>query len=215
MNRLVSCKNHYGVVESLKSIFKTTKILSYSDLDGFTFNSGDVLLLGGGEDISPSIYGQAPSRYTGASEVLSSRDVFEVRMSERAIAGGIPVIGICRGAQLLCALNGGSLIQHVTGHGVSHDITTKEGTVLRVSSAHHQMMNPLGTKHDLIAWSSEKLSHNYIIENEELIDVEIEPEIIYFPKGKSLAVQWHPEFMNEKEEAVVYLKNLIKELFGD
>jgi hypothetical protein len=87
--------------------------------------------------------------------------------------------------------------------------------VLSVSSAHHQMMNPFGTKHDLIAWATEKQSHCYLSEREKEIEMSVEPEIIYFPEVKGLAVQWHPEFMNERDEAVIYLKNLIQETFKE
>lgn len=215
MNRLVSCENHYGVLDSLQDIFKTSTIVKTNPDSDFMFLKGDVLLLGGGEDISPSIYNQSPSRWCGANDTPSRRDRFELGMYKKAVAAKIPIIGICRGAQLICAASGGSLIQHVTGHGRTHTMTTKEGTVLNVSSAHHQMMNPFGTKHKLIAWSTEKLSHCYLIEDEKQVDVQVEPEIIYFQEVRGLAVQWHPEFMNSKEEAVLYLKKLIRKLFKE
>jgi putative glutamine amidotransferase len=214
MKRLVSCENHYGVLQSLSSIFQATTIVRSSPEPDFDFEKGDVLLLGGGEDISPTIYKQKPSRYCHAG-MPSRRDIFELAMIKKAVKAKIPMIGICRGAQLICAYTGGTLIQHVTGHGRDHKMTTKEGTVLSVSSAHHQMMNPFGTKHDLIAWATEKQSHCYLSEREKEIEMSVEPEIIYFPAVKGLAVQWHPEFMNERDEAVIYLKNLIQETFKE
>lgn len=213
MTRLVSCNNHYGVATSLSDVFDEVVVISDNTRD-FDFKEGDVVLFGGGEDISPSIYKQEPSRYTSARATLSRRDEFEMQIYNRAVKLNIPMIGICRGAQLICAASGGSLYQHVTGHGGSgHNITTKEGTVLDVCSAHHQMMNPMGTKHDLIAWSTKALSHKYLIEKEKEVKVDVEPEIIYFSDVKGLAIQWHPEFMSPKDDAVIYAKQLIKQLF--
>ena len=63
-----------------------------------------ILILHGGEDISPSIYGHGLSSLTRASNKPSFRDRAEVALANRAIGLGIPIFGICRGAQLACAL---------------------------------------------------------------------------------------------------------------
>ena len=68
----------------------------------------DVLLIWGGEDISPSLYGKKVSRETHASEEPSRRDRIEWALMQRAKELNIPIIGICRGAQMLCASAGGS-----------------------------------------------------------------------------------------------------------
>lgn len=217
MERLVSCGNHYGVATALADVFNSVKVVSDFEVKelGFEFEDGDVLLFGGGEDISPTIYNQAPSQYCHASSQLSRRDTFEMFMYKKALENKIPMIGVCRGAQLICAASGGTLIQHVNGHGKAHTMTTKEGTVLDISSVHHQMMDPVGTKHELIAWATEALSNVYITEKERLLKIEVEPEIVYFHDVKGLAIQWHPEFMSSEDEAVIYVKKLIKSLFKE
>lgn len=208
MSRLICFGNYYNAQKPFVPLFKEVVRLAVDTAD-FKFKKGDVLLLGGGEDISPKLYKQKPSRYTGARAVLSDRDMYEKNIFEIAVAAGVPTIGICRGAQLVCALSGGSLYQHVTNHGVTHDMTTNEGTVLSVSSVHHQMMNPIGAKHELLAWSTNVRSNVHLIEDEQNLEVEVEPEVIYFKDTKALGIQYHPEFMGDYEAGVGYARNLV------
>lgn len=161
----------------------------------------DILILHGGADISPLLYKKSPSRYTHADQP-SRRDVIEWNMLQRAIELGVPIIGICRGGQMLCAAAGGILAQHVNNHGGNHDVDTHDGQRLRVNSIHHQMMVPDGTEHKLLAWTAPKLSDVYWSTDAHGQDVQItvekEPELIYFPKIKGMAIQWHPEMMGSK-----------------
>lgn len=160
----------------------------------------DALVLWGGEDISPSIYKQRACTKTMAGNRLSHRDAMELGLLKAATEAGIPIIGVCRGAQMVCAFAGGKLVQHVTGHHQTHAITTKEKKSLMTTSVHHQMMYPFDVKHELIAWAENRLSTTYIGED----DAEItearnhpEPEIVYFPDVKALAIQGHPEFVSD------------------
>jgi GMP synthase-like glutamine amidotransferase len=154
------------------------------------------LLLHGGEDISPSLYGQIPSKWTSAKSELSKRDKREVAFVKRATQLGIPIIGICRGAQLLCAMAGGSVIQDVSGHEWGkHDLVTEDGEYQMTNSIHHQMMNVEGSQHHMIAWTDPKLSKYYVGNKEEEIDIPMEPEIVHFPQLRALAIQGHPEYL--------------------
>lgn len=171
----------------------------------------DALVIWGGADISPSIYNEPVSKRTYASERLSYRDVQEVGACKAAIELGIPIIGVCRGAQLLCGLAGGKLIQHVERHGQDHWIKTKDDQLYVTSSVHHQMMYPWDVEHEMIAWSVEVRSPVHIMGDESDIQVEKEPEIVYFPKIKGLAIQGHPEFMDRDALFVKYCNRLVKE----
>jgi hypothetical protein len=180
----------------------------------------DCLVIWGGADISPTIYNEPVGPRTGASEFLSHRDQVEVNACQAAIAMGIPIIGICRGAQLLCALAGGKLVQDVSGHcNGDHLMHTMDGRSISTSSVHHQMMYPWDIQHQLIAWSARSRSKDYIgvdptkmVVPLKLDDGEhVEPEIVYFPTIRGLAIQGHPEFMNVRDPFVTYCKELVTE----
>lgn len=162
----------------------------------------DALVIWGGEDISPSIYNAAVSKHTYAPSLPSRRDRIEMDACNAAIERGIPIIGVCRGAQLVCALAGGRLIQHVNGHGGSHLMDTSEGESIMTTSVHHQMMYPYDVEHELLAWSATKRSNVYMIAD-DISDPEMEdkpePEVVWFPRIKALAIQGHPEFVSNPE----------------
>lgn len=184
-----------GAVDPFDQVFEQGKRVLVDDIT--TENALDALIIWGGEDISPGIYNHPVSSYTGAISTLSRRDNIEVDAARRCIELGIPLIGVCRGAQLLCALAGGHLIQHVNNHGISHLIATNDGRKIMSSSVHHQMMYPFGVEHELLAWAEPSRSTTYVVkadqQQDDMVDQK-EPEIVWFPKIKGLAIQGHPEF---------------------
>jgi gamma-glutamyl-gamma-aminobutyrate hydrolase PuuD len=172
------------------------------------------LVIWGGEDISPSLYDEKASTYTHAGDKPSTRDKLELDLCMAAVNCNIPIIGVCRGAQLLCAIAGGKLVQHVTGHHTAHEILTATGRSVITSSVHHQMMFPWDTEHELLAWSPTQLSRCYIGQDDKDIKeavTHVEPEIVYFPKIKGLAIQGHPEFMDKGDEFVILCNELVTE----
>lgn len=179
--------------------------------DPDSIESDGTLIVWGGEDISPSLYKQTPNQHTHAGVRPSRRDLFEVACIKRAKSLGIPIIGVCRGAQLLCALSGGSLIQHVTNHHGSHEIVTHTGRKLKTNSIHHQMMNLEGTKHKVLAQTPTLISDVFIGQNNQHLKVEIEPEVVVFPELRALAIQGHPEYLTPNNEFVQYCLEEFKE----
>jgi putative glutamine amidotransferase len=120
--------------------------------------SMDGLLLSGGADVDPARYGQASA---GSVDVDVARDELELAALAVAASRAVPVLGICRGLQLLNVHAGGSLVQHVHGHAgpgwglgpaITHPLrlvpgsrlgrilnpTNVGGGVLTVNSYHHQ-----------------------------------------------------------------------------
>lgn len=181
-----------------------------------------VLILWGGEDISPSIYGDTRlNMHTRASLEPSQRDTREVALASRAIELGVPIIGICRGAQLMCALTGGNVIQHVVGHvRGGHVMHTNDGRHIITSSLHHQMLYPWNVEHCMLAWAH-GLSKIHLDQDDMEWEfpakaykdgVLMEPEVVYFPKTKCLAIQGHPEFGNYRDTFVQYSQQLVEEL---
>lgn len=110
------------------------------------------------------------------------------------------MVGICRGAQLLNVMNGGKLHQHVTGHGTSHRMRTLTDDEFRVTSTHHQMMIP-AEDHQLLGYA---------------IDIAFagsqpEPEVVWYPRTKSMCVQFHPERLEETSAGYQYFQKLLKD----
>jgi putative glutamine amidotransferase len=159
----------------------------------------DGLLLAGGADIDPANYGQAPHRQT--QETVPERDAFESALMCCAIERDVPVLGICRGMQLINVALGGSLTQDLPEHlgheqhrkvigsfeGSDHDVDVLEGTLaMRVIGAvrhatkshHHQGVDRLG----------EGLRVSAVSPSDELIEAVELPE-----RSFVLGVQWHPE----------------------
>lgn len=152
----------------------------------------DAVVIWGGADISPSLYNEPAIIGSGPKEP-SKRDVIEWETVREAVARKILVIGICRGAQLLCAYAGGSLVQDVNGHHSEHFVETYTNSYLKVSSSHHQMMYPFNVEHQMLAWCSKPLSDTY---SSGVVKPRppLEPEVVWFPKIKGLAIQCHPEW---------------------
>jgi|WetSurMetagenome_2_1015567.scaffolds.fasta_scaffold686430_1 gamma-glutamyl-gamma-aminobutyrate hydrolase PuuD len=171
----------------------------------------DLVVFPGGSDWSPSLYRELPHPRTSVSYRTDFR---QFSVAKEAMRLGKKMAGHCRGAQLMCILNGDKLVQHVTGHFATHGIITNKGDRLKVNSIHHQMMLP--TKdYALLAWSENNLSSAYESTDRfgaiECLKVEKEPEAIWFRKIKGLAVQWHPEWMQVESEGYKYYQELIKE----
>lgn len=180
----------------------------------------DLCLFVGGEDVDPSLYGQALGSHTYCNP---QRDEREKLQFDTCMGYGIPMVGVCRGAQFLTVMAGGKLIQHVSNHGtrVGHDMTTSTNDVIRVSSTHHQMMNPYGTaNHKLLAWAN-GLSETYLdgddkehVPSIDLPAVFPEPEVVFYPDINALCVQYHPEIMRQGDAGVKYFQELVWNLLN-
>lgn len=166
-----------------------------------SIDESDFVLFTGGADISPEIYGDKrnPKTYFNYS-----RDEYEIGVFRRARNLNKPMIGICRGAQLLCALNGGKLWQDVY-HPGHHTIKTKYGTELTCNSLHHQMLNLDNLnkdEYDLIAWapniSKVKETGSSRIFTDDSYK---EPEMVYFNKTNTFVMQYHPEYAPKSDFA--------------
>lgn len=181
----------------------------------------DLLLLWGGSDISPMLYGEEPILNSGPHQP-SNRDIFEWELIQKFSEYSIPIIGVCRGAQLLCAAAGGKLIQHTNGHtGTTHKIKTFDNLEFEVSSDHHQMLYPYGyCNHELLAWMEEPLSSTYqgkTAQNQmNLFTKQVkEPEVVFFNDLNALAIQCHPEWHSHKDPFNNWIDDIILERFFD
>lgn len=158
----------------------------------------DGLLLSGGTDLNPQMYGADPHPASEAPD--NSRDALERRLLQDALQRDLPVLCICRGMQLFNVIHGGTLIQDMEGHRIpdvseAHSVDVSPGTKLAevldagahpVNSRHHQVIGELGQGLCVSATSP---------------DGQIEA-IERSDKRFAVAVQWHPEeLVNDQEEA--------------
>ena len=159
----------------------------------------DGLILAGGADIDPATYGAEPHPMTKG--MRPERDAFELALARRALERDIPLLGICRGMQVMNIARGGTLRQHLpdeVGHedhrrvpgsfdGADHDVRLAEGSLAAraagevdhgTKSHHHQGIEAVGDGFVETGWST----------LDEL------PEAIEDPERRfALGVQWHPE----------------------
>lgn len=176
----------------------------------------DIVVFTGGEDVDPSMYGakKHPQTYSNLQ-----RDLYEKEMFEKINPNQL-VVGICRGSQYLCVLNGGKLVQHCTNHGIfgTHSILCGD-TVYEITSTHHQMQYPFNLDDEdytLIGISYTRRSLDYEGDSIDGVDIVYkgEPEIVlYHKKGmpRCLAIQGHPEYMRKEAPVVKYLNKLIND----
>lgn len=167
----------------------------------------DLIIFKGGVDVNPNLYGEEKIPATNMTD--DNADKVDIDAYRFAIENKIPMMGICRGSQFLTVMNGGRLIQDVTGHGGNHNIKFNDDSVFDMTSTHHQMMNPFfdlieGTDYILHAWAERPLSTKYMT---AIADIKLgleayadknnvirEPEIVYYKASNSLAIQGHPEY---------------------
>lgn len=105
-------------------------------------SEADMIVFTGGSDIAPAAYLEAPQKECGPPNMI--RDLNCFGLYNYGILNGMPMIGICRGAQFLTVAQGGKLDQHIEGHatGQTHYITFTNGNTMSVTSTHHQAMRP-------------------------------------------------------------------------
>lgn len=168
----------------------------------------DGLMLGGGADIDPESHGADPHPETRGTN--PERDRFEIALAGRALERDLPVLGICRGMQVLNVAAGGSLHQHLPerlghdrhrpkpGSWAEHEVRLQAGSLaadaagserLTVKSHHHQGVEELGEGLEVSGWSDAPDDRDTI-------------EAIEFgDRAFALGVLWHPE--EDPEDLVI------------
>lgn len=187
-------------LELVELNFQKNNIEDIPTCDGF--------VLTGGVDVHPSFYNGSPAYDNIPVEFQPDRDRFEERIYRYSQLHKLPVLGICRGMQLVNVLEGGKLIQDLD-HGNArhrkeasdkqHNIVATEKSLLqqisglasgRVNSAHHQAIDPDAIGENLAVSA-------YDDDNEKIIEgLEFKNKT---DKGFMLCLQWHPERMKDKE----------------
>ena len=157
----------------------------------------DAVVINGGGDVAPERYGAAAHART--CDVEEQRDEFEIELVRAAARYGMPVLGICRGIQLVNVALGGTLVQHVPDAVGEehmrrdvwdrrvHDVDLHAGSLLAelygrdrlgVNTLHHQAVDRPAPGLRIAAWAPDGT-----IEGVEA------------PEGAIIGIQWHPELM--------------------
>jgi putative glutamine amidotransferase len=159
----------------------------------------DGLILAGGRDVDPATYGAHPIEETDAPR--TERDVFEIALARRALERDLPLLGICRGMQVMNVARGGTLVQHLPHHlghddhrrsvgtfdGNDHPVRLAAGSLAARAagevhhgtlSHHHQGVERLGDGLEVTGWADE----------DDMIEAFEDPRLRF-----ALGVQWHPE----------------------
>jgi putative glutamine amidotransferase len=199
-------------IELVELSFEKNNTGDISQCDGF--------VLTGGIDIDPALYDGSADYPNKPGSFQRERDVFEKKIFEYSQEHQLPLLGICRGFQLVNVLQGGRLIEdlgplnrvHRKENDIDkqHVIETENGSLLQeitglpkgtVNSAHHQGISP------------DALGLNLLVNARSPDDGTIEGLEFSDKTGKAfmLCVQWHPERMKDKERSPFSRK--IKERF--
>jgi putative glutamine amidotransferase len=177
-----------------------------ADVGGIV-NRLDGLVLSGGADLDPSLYGRESHPNLGSLE--RERDEWELALLMAARKSDLPVLAICRGFQLVNVAFGGTLHQHVEleegsghpqwdvdGRTTTHEVKVLAGTTTSkilpeqwpVNSLHHQTVDTIGEGLTISA-----IAPDGVVEGLET------------PDGNLLAVQWHPELLEAPDPTFVWL----------
>lgn len=198
---ITPCPRVDDYVESVKRAGAEPLVLANSDDPRAVLDRVDGILLTGGLDVDPVLYGEAPHPTT---ETAPERDRFEVPLSKAAVERDVPVLAICRGVQVLNVAAGGSLVQDIPSaltsdlahaidvpkNQIAHDVHVTPGTRLAaalgpgtsldtcpVNSRHHQAVGEVAPQFVVSAESPDGVV-----------------EAIERPASAfCLGVQWHPE----------------------
>lgn len=176
----------------------TTGVVEARDL----LEDVDALVLQGGSDLSPTSYGEEPQRPEWKGDAVRDRN--ETALIRAAMEMDKPVLGVCRGLQMINVALGGTLQQDIIGHRdyekydkLQHDVTFEPGSLLgqryggtggRVNSVHHQGIN--------------RLAPELIVEARAVPDGVIEA-VRYAGEPFVYAVQWHPEFQKPSDTGLL------------
>jgi putative glutamine amidotransferase len=169
----------------------------------------DGICLAGGPDLDPALYGVL-ERHPELGPTNAAHDAFELAVARAADAAGLPILGICRGAQALNVARGGTLHQHVAGHrqtelpgrpaqrvAVAPDsllaAVTGAGDTLAINSFHHQAVDVLGAGLRVVARAADGTV--------EAVEDAARPFV--------LGVQWHAETLTQRPQHAALFAALV------
>lgn len=200
---VTSCSKLEDYLKSVEQAGGIPRVLEFNERPDAVLEEVDAVLLTGGGDVDPTLYGEA--RHPTVHDAEPGRDAFELQLARKALENDTPLLAICRGAQVLNVAAGGTLIQDIptavatqlphsvtdrpdrVAHGIRVDPGSRLAHVLggdasdvcgcRVNSRHHQSVDHVGEGLTVSARSEDGIV-----------------EAIEKPSARfCIGVQWHPE----------------------
>ena len=200
---ITRCSKLSDYVASIEQTGAQVRVLEVSESPRALVGLLNGVVLTGGGDVDPVLYGE--ERHQSVEDAEPGRDEFEIDLARRAVSADLPVLAICRGAQVLNVAAGGTLIQDIPSsvgsdlahsisqppNAIAHQVTITPGSRLhaalgaaadgspscRVNSRHHQSVGRLGT--GLVATATA---------SDGVVEAIEQPEARF-----CLGIQWHPE----------------------
>ena len=213
---ITPCKKPRDYEAAVRRAGATARPLTVDEPTASALDGVDGLLLTGGDDVDPALYGEAPHPSYDVSE--PGRDAFEIDLVRRALAADLPVLAICRGLQVLNVALGGTLIQDIPSEPapllahdaqgppttLAHTVAVAPGSCLAaligpddtraVNSRHHQAVRALGEGLVVTATSPDG-----VIEAAEV------------PAARfCVGVQWHPENFHSTGEFAALFEGFVR-----
>ena len=197
-------------------------IVSDENLAKEQISNVDALILSGGQDVNPLIYGEEPKQKLGG--ILPERDKFDLWLLREAYKRNKPVLGICRGIQLINAAFGGTInqdlsydkncyikhLQETSPSTGAHVVEIMEGSIIHsilgskitVNSFHHQSLKQVADGFKVAAVAKDGTIEAIEMNGENFV----------------VGIQWHPEMMSSSSEKMLnifkeLIKNIEKSLF--
>lgn len=189
-NMKIAILGRKALTANYENFFHRTPFVAFTTLSPKELDSCDALVLPGGGDITPAFFGE---RNTGSKNIDTELDILQLEAVDLCLKKGLPILGICKGMQIINVALGGTIVQDLatadshcyTDRDQYHSTTLLEGTCLYelygrtalVNSAHHQGLGRMGNGLSPIQWCTDDGCVEAVIH--ESLPV--------------LGLQWHPE----------------------
>ncbi len=156
-----------------------------------SIDDADLVVFTGGPDVNPEYYGEKPHPCTYVDD---ERDYSDVATYMQCLDAGIPMVGVCRGAQFGAVMHGAKLYQHIDGHQGDHKLwdCKKKMQLERISSVHHQSVIPcMGME---IIGTARESTVRYRNESTRVEGDTVDVEAFFIRDTCFFGVQGHPEY---------------------
>jgi putative glutamine amidotransferase len=196
------CSRLDDYIASVEQCGARARVLEVSESPRALMDTLDGVLLTGGGDVDPVLYGE--ERHASVEDAEPGRDEFEIDLARRAMEADMPLLAICRGAQVLNVAAGGTLVQDIPSvtTDLPHSLTEPKDCVAHLIQITRgsRLHNALGASVDAACTCRVNSRHHQSVEKlgKELVASAIAPdgviEGIESPRATfCVGVQWHPE----------------------